>query len=661
MRDRIITLVLACGVAAVALAVHARVLGYPFIQDDWYYIDKVLTTDLHHLLLDEFSPFGKDVYRPLGILYFVLVAKVFDLNPFLAHITALGLHVASSLVVVAVLGRLTGDSVLGWLGGVLYASASFVHMDPLLWASGIFESASVLLALLSLWAFLQGHTGRCAIAYAAALLFKESVAFLPLIFFTIAWFDGIPGHRARVNARWSIRHWTPICLAMVLYGGIKLAGTSVRALPPDHPYALRMTGPHVLRNVLTYWKWSIEALFPSDQPVSAGAARLLAALAAVLGACTLAERQIWRRAIPLIVWLVGSMSIYLFLPNHVYRYYMTVALPPLVGLLLLSVRACCKLIRLPAPTSAVLMAFLAAASVTSSFVYFRQIDGRGLNQPYTEGTNDLVRRGMTVTAVHESLLRAHPTLPPGAVLLFKGVVLWAFGQHAGPRVWYHDSTIRAYDANDLIQESGRWFLRNPLEDQVEAYIGAPPRRIALECCQVFFFELTARGLVERQLESIQHSIDVAGYGLLDAASAKGTYQLEQEQDGQTAVLRRAQGSTIAVVRDSLEGHLDVVAVSENYIDVAGWAADTRSLAAQSILVFVGGKNVLTLPLGAERPDLVKAFGNKELHRAGFRYRIPRPMLIAPSAVPSLRFFAISDDGRVASELKYPVDYPFQRR
>jgi hypothetical protein len=501
-RDRGRTLLLALLVAATALTVHGRVLRYPFIMDDWGYLDRALTIDASLLLQQDLSPIGKTLYRPIWPLYFLFVGKVFGLNALATHVISLSLHIAASLMVVRVLTRLTGDTVIGWLSGILYASASFVHMDPLLWAAGIFESGSILLALVSIWCFLEGHMVGAAIAYAVGLLFKESVVFLPVLFVAIARFGRRSDPSAPVPGPWSIRRALPIVLVIAAYSAIKLSGR-VLALPPDHPYAIRLVGPHVLQNILGYGWWSVQALFPSAAIPPVVAVGVFAGLVAALVGWSIGRR---RRVgldhsstglLPLTVWLFAALSPLAILPNHRYHYYLTPALPALAGLLLLGLRAAADLVRLPRRASVALMGIVTGLSVLSSFEYFRRIDQRGTDQPYVQGTNDLVRRGATVLAVRDGLLTTHPTLPPGALLLFKGADLWALNLDSAPRLWYGDPTIRVRDAGDLVEESGQWYLREPSQRRGVVASGGGTRGIPLAGRPVFLFELTDHGVVER--------------------------------------------------------------------------------------------------------------------------------------------------------------------
>ena len=72
-----------------------------------------------------------------------------------------------------------------------------------------------------------------------------------------------------------------------------------------------------------------------------------------------------------------------------------------------------------------------------------------------------MRRGVTVRLAREGFVRARPVLEPHAGRLFKGLDVWAFGKDSGPRIWYGDPTIRAYDARQVVWESDRWVVRDP--------------------------------------------------------------------------------------------------------------------------------------------------------------------------------------------------------
>jgi len=120
------------------------------------------------------------------------------------------------------------------------------------------------------------------------------------------------------------------------------------------------------------------------------------------------------------------------------------------------------------------------------------------------------------------------------------------------------------------------------------------------------------------------------------------------------------GKEITVIPDSIEGHVDAAEVGDSIVSVQGWAADVEpERRARSIVVLAGDVNVVSVATGAFRPDLAAIYGRGEVDRAGFDCRIPLRLLGKPSDSTAVRFLAIGGDGTVASELVYPVNYPFK--
>jgi hypothetical protein len=494
-----LTLILAGLLAATILLVYGRLLSYPLIQDDWIRLEQALTPDTAHMLKDEFSPLAKRLYRPLGAVYFLALGTAFQSSAVGAHLVNLSLHLGSALLVAAIIGRITRDPAIGWLAAFLFAAAAYIHIDALPWASGIFDGASDFLGLLSLWLFLRGRSKWAALVYACALLFKEGVLFLPFVIGALALLDGRTHERGRlfhiVQRTWSFG------AVFAFFAAVKTVGLIGLPSDPHDPYALRLVGPHVIRNLATYAAWSIRALWPSHETSSAAAAVVLIAAALLLSAGSLMTRtpeskNVARAVAVLAVWSIAALGMYLFLPNHVYVYYLTFGLPALFGLLLMGIRIAGGFLRLSSRVTTTVMVAATVASITSSFFYFRGIDRRGLDQPYVGGTNDLVRRAVTVTRVRQGLL-AHEAFPENALLLFRNVDVWAFGKSSGPRLWYRDPTIRAYDVKDLSDESGTWTLFNA--DEAWLFPGQASNPVSAACCPLFLFEMTPSGLVERPI------------------------------------------------------------------------------------------------------------------------------------------------------------------
>ena len=489
-------LIPAVAVIAAGTLVHWRVVHYPFIQDDWQSFARIAFDSPSRFLASEISPIGKVLYRPLGSLWFLVAFYVFDLNATTLHTAALIIHLANSLLVVRVIRIITGDSLIAWATGVFYAAAARVHMEPLLWASGVYDIGGMFLFLLSLVLFFTGRHRSSALVYAAALALKESVLPCLVVF---AAYAVLRRETMRTTERVTAAlrdvwlHGTFVVCSLSL----KRLGVPQAALPSTHPYKISVIGAHVWAHVALYSRWIIEAIVPWWN-VSAAVAlwsslAVLAAAAAASCVCRTARAR--HPELLLLAWAIAGLAPFLCLPNHAYRYYLTFPLP---AILALSLWTFATLARQLWSRESAIVAVIAAgtgASVAASMLYFQQIERRGLRQPYIEGTSALVQRAHTVRIVQAGLLRLHPSLPPGSMLLFKDVDVWAFHKNDGPRLWYRDPSLRVYDARFLRNGPQGPYLEKPPETQTEEYIGGT-RDVPLGDAPIFMFSMGEHQLHE---------------------------------------------------------------------------------------------------------------------------------------------------------------------
>jgi hypothetical protein len=133
-----------------------------------------------------------------------------------------------------------------------------------------------------------------------------------------------------------------------------------------------------------------------------------------------------------------------------------------------------------------------------------------------------------------------------------------------------------------------------------------------------------------------------------------TYSLVTSS-GLGEIIISSNGASMPVISDALKGYLDVADVKGDRVVFAGWAADVKnSQLPEAIAIFVNGEFFYSMQLNLDRPDVVKAFDNAELERAGFEYIFPLSLFknIGDSEV---RIFALSKKG-VGTELIYPKGY-----
>lgn len=429
---------------AVVLACYGFILSYPHIQDDWRTI-RYLSTEpgLSAIMHDQLNPYGRLFFRPLSRIYHVASYRAFGLHAVGFHTLALLWLWAGSWLVSRVMREFTADLWIGRAAGICYAAATSVHMDTMLWEAGINELGAACFVLLSALLFLKGRQGAAAASWFAALMFKEAAIFLPAVLFLIAW--------SRKESL--VRRLCPFGVALLLYVIPKSLNLAATSLPDSHPYAVRFSPAHLPASICLYLEWIADALFPYAAEAAwknnafaalAGhpAAIIFVCVAAALATIALAGgvEQRRRNAI-LLAWAVLGLALVLILPSHVYRYYLTYALPPLTVLLLLAVRGVVSRITSNPRAAVAILMSVVAIQVAAGARYFARRHHEGLDQQFRDGTNHLIARGQTVNLVWSALKQLHPTLPPGSVLIFDGVEILSFDVNNGPAVWYGDPSL----------------------------------------------------------------------------------------------------------------------------------------------------------------------------------------------------------------------------
>ena len=270
--------------------VYARVISFPFIQDDYTYLNSFKEGGVSTWL----KPAGY-FYRPLAAVYLYGMYRVFGENPIPFHVAALLIHFFTTVIIIRFVRAINGYEPLAWCVGFIYAFAGAVHIECLIWAVGIHDLGGMFFFMLAMLLFVRSRHGLGAIAYLAACLFKEQAIVLPLIL--LFW-------------KWD-RAW-PYLATMAVVVLVKLLGASPFALPPDHPYHISLWGWHIPANIYHYIRYMAGAF----GPLSIG-------LIVIMLSPSRGGQALW-------AWLVIGVLPAIFLPNHLYRYYAIYSLPVLI-------------------------------------------------------------------------------------------------------------------------------------------------------------------------------------------------------------------------------------------------------------------------------------------------------------------------------------------
>lgn len=502
-RQRALTPVLTGALCLTIGLVWWPAFRFPYVRDDWFSLSLVHDLSLDGLL--RFLSFPhQQWFRPLGTAYLWLNYQLFGFDSAGFHAFDLLLHACSSLLVVGVALRLGAGFWASWAAGFLYAAAVTVQLDPLLWASGIYDLGGSVFFFLSLWLFLGNRNAAALFAFIIALLFKESTVVLPVVLLAHVLFMG-QGRESAAHLRSGIGRLLGFGLITVVYVFYVMNTRGVPfARPEDHPYQMSTLGMHLWENLTHYATWSFEAVAPfvprfsEAHAVTIGTALILASSAILIASLARNRNPEHPGAeatsrLGLFLgswWLIGLLPA-LLLSNHLYRYYLIYSLPAvLIGLSCLAQAMGKRALGTQRGGHAVL-ALGVAACILGSGAYFWNRAAEGNAQQYTFGTNSLIAMATTVKQVRGGLDRMHPTLPTGSHLVFLGLQPWAFGYRAGPSLWYADKTLEVYAPSELGRDTTGLYFKN-----------ASPRRY-LDPDRTFFFTLRDGELVETQPKALR--------------------------------------------------------------------------------------------------------------------------------------------------------------
>jgi hypothetical protein len=320
----------------VSLALYAPAMNRFFVSDDFVNLERNRFQTVGEAL-GFFATEGVDFYRPLPRLHFGLFQGLFGDRVLAWNLAAVLLHGIVAAACVALGASLLGPAhrrAARWAG--LFFAVHFIHVEPVVWASGItsvYVTLFVLLAILFFRRARETESPRArtlsVLAFAAALLSKETaVAFLPLLAVTQLVWPARPGG-SREESRWpSAVEALPYAIVLAAY---LLVATRVERGGDASPYQLR-AGFHVLKNAaffvlggflpLRYWEaqelWSASLArggFPEFLLELLRRPVLSVPIVAAAGACAAALARGGRDVRGGFAWILAAALPFLALPG----------------------------------------------------------------------------------------------------------------------------------------------------------------------------------------------------------------------------------------------------------------------------------------------------------------------------------------------------------
>jgi hypothetical protein len=199
---------LPCAAVGLALIVFAGALGYPFVDDDRLMVvnNPVLrswTQVPQYFVEDAWGHSGPDAmsnyYRPAQLLWLRLNYAWFDMSPGGYHAASIALHALATALVFLVARRTLRDRLAAGFAALIFAVHP-IHVEPAVWISGATESELAVFFLTAVLCYVvwrecmysaaksaRWWLGFSLLAYALALLTKESAVLLGAMFVIYEW------------------------------------------------------------------------------------------------------------------------------------------------------------------------------------------------------------------------------------------------------------------------------------------------------------------------------------------------------------------------------------------------------------------------------------------------------------------------------------------
>lgn len=169
----------------VAIAASIPCFAFTYLWDDYYFLNHALSLSPTDFLPTPRDPF----YRPLSRgLYFQLLDLAGTAGPFTGHVLNACILATTVLLLVLLVGRLTGRRAAVYTGLVF----SLLAPTPFLvgWISGVQDLLSMALVLAAFHFQLSGRTGAAVGAMALGILSKETAVVLAPALVALDWILG---------------------------------------------------------------------------------------------------------------------------------------------------------------------------------------------------------------------------------------------------------------------------------------------------------------------------------------------------------------------------------------------------------------------------------------------------------------------------------------
>lgn len=424
----------------------------PFVSDDRWFATGALIADGSTWLMSRWPhPFGPaNAWRPLVILSYLLTRAWSDGTPIAYHLTNFALHGLNAALLAAIIWRLGGSLIAGFIGGLLFAIHPMTH-ENVVWISGRTYPLAALFGLALLWWTASGH-GRSMIVQhavgiallAGALMSYEAAVTLPVMV-GVLWFALDGRHAWLDRLRAMVMFAAPYVIVLALYFAFRWFVVSSLAGDTDvwrHGTApspfLKSGRIRLFENVVAFatrlFTGDYDARFDGVNALRICATMASATLAAIAvwGAAGVGHREVRWRAIGAIVlagvaFVPGALAT-AFIDRLTYLSLAGVLCALALGLSAMLVRA-----------GRVGRSAIVAVAMLAAVCWAAELRGRGAEWQHA---------GDIAESLLDQLVALEPAPPPGASLHFLDVPLQFRSAYIFV-TYFHHSVRQRYHREDL--------------------------------------------------------------------------------------------------------------------------------------------------------------------------------------------------------------------
>lgn len=448
---------------------------FAFIHDDWGSLEQMNNASFLEFIKTYTDP-QTVLLRILLPAYSWVLYKLFGLNTVMYHIIDLLINSFNAVLVFLLSDKILKNRLSAFAVGFMYASATF-HSESVSWALHPPDDLCMIFFLMSFLFYIKEKYLSSTLFFFASLLTKEASVFLPIVlfFYNFIYTDAGKNIIEKIKTcLWRAKyHFT----VLFVFLSVRFLLSPNASLPHSHPYKIKFLGIHVIENALNYLKYILTEIIPTSLYYARHLLELsfFQEILVILGIIAIflvlffrkpgnsLDNSIdWKLVLFCILFLIAGLAPVIFLPNHNYEYYLTL---PSISFLILIVYFIQKLLDLlnlsPNKQKAWLVCYLVFHFILSSISY---------NYIYAKQSSQAEQNEMS-GKLHKYMMRNYPTLSRDSIVIIKGINIFSINRSSALRVWYQDNSLEVYDFNDLVYEDGKYFIRNPLRTQREAFTG----------------------------------------------------------------------------------------------------------------------------------------------------------------------------------------------